>query len=436
MTALNRLDKLQAEHVRLKSLLLRLFSEREQFRRKDMEGELKEKKTRVGLVLEAGAALGAYEVGVVKALYTHYPSFQSNLCVVSGASSGAFNATVLVGAKGNPVDALEQLWRERLAVNLPFVPEVLSPLFLPLTGIPGMGYIRPSILNPFMALMAPSMFDNKPLRQTLADLADEGLINRSRIHLIVTASDVETGRLSRFENHIPHEPFTFEMTMASGSIAPLFPITTVTEQITHKEGRYWDGFFLATLPLREVINSLEQCDGGDPNEERVVIAVKVNPTRSRVPRHMLEIMNRFVQFMCTSKLNLDQELFEKMNDRVDLVDLIKEMPSVDEAIKQEISQRFREDPARARRVQEAYDNLKGHRKIHLIVIETTRQESFTGLGNWSRSAIEDRIEYGYEDAYKILKEEKIIQDVKEHEIPASAAEETRAEEEKPLLITR
>ena len=396
-----------------------------------MEEKHREKKTRVGLVLEAGAALGAYEVGVVKALYTHYPHFQSNLRVVAGASTGALNATVLVGAKGNPVDTLEQLWRERLAVNTPLVPEDLYPLFMPLTGVPGMGYIRPDFLNPFMALMAPSMFDNKPLRQTLADLADEGRINSSPIHLIVTASDVETGQLSRFENHIPHEPFTFEMAVASGSIAPLFPTTAVTEQITHKEGRYWDGFFLATLPLREAINFLEQCDGGDPNVERVVIAVKVNPTRSRVPRNMLEIMTRFVEFIAASKLNLDQELFEKMDARVDLLQKIKPF----------IPEELRQHPA--------YKELMGHRKIHLIVIETTRQESFTGLGNWSRSAIEDRIEYGYEDAYKALKEdkareeekiiqekEKIIQDVKKYEIPAPAAQETRAEEEKPVLPTR
>lgn len=378
-----------------------------------MEEKLKEKKTRVGLVLEAGAALGAYEVGVIDALYKHYPHFQSNLQVVSGASSGAFNATVLVGAKGDPVDALKQLWRERLAVNIPFVPEDLYPLFMPLTGISGMGYIRPDFLTPFTALMAPSMFDNKPLRQTLADLADEGRINLSPIHLIVTASDVETGRLSRFENHIRDEPFTFEMTVASGSIAPLFPMTTVTEQITRKEGRYWDGFFLATLPLREVINFLEQCDAGDPNVERVVFAVKVNPTRSRVPRNMLEIMTRFVQFIGASKLNLDQELFDKTNTRVDLLQKINDFIPEDSELRQH----------------PAYKGLMEHRKIHLIVIETTRQESFTGLGNWSRSAIEDRIEYGYEDAYKALKEDKAREGERE-------AEETRAEEEKPVLTTR
>ena len=64
MTGPNRSGKLQAEYVWLKSLLLRLLSQCEQFRRKDME-----KKQRVGVALEAGGALGAYEVGAVKALY-------------------------------------------------------------------------------------------------------------------------------------------------------------------------------------------------------------------------------------------------------------------------------------------------------------------------------------------------------------------------------
>jgi len=381
-----------------------LFSQHEQYKRKDMK-----KKQIIGLAVQAGGALGAYEVGVIKALYKHYPNFQSNLRVVAGASSGALNAAVLVGARRDPVQTLEQLWLEHLAImNIPLVPESLQPLLISLTGVPGMAYIRPSFLmNP---LMAPSIADPTPMRQTLIDLADEDRIEHSPIHLIVTATDVETGQLTRFENHIPNEPFTFEMVAASGSIAPVFPMTSVTEQITGKEGRYWDGGFVASLPLSPVINFLERCEGGDPDVERVAIAVEVNPRRSRVPRNMLEIVNRFSQLITASKLKLDQKMFDKMDSHIELFHLL------DQHLTDEDRKKILRDP----KLSKAYEDLKSHRKIHCIVIEMTRPESLTGPSNFSKSAIEDRIECGYEDAYKKLVDEGIITDVREYAIPASA----------------
>ncbi len=363
----------------------------------------------IGLAVEAGGALGAYEVGAIKALYKHYPNFQSNLRVVAGASSGALNAAVLVGAKRDPVQTLEELWRERLAMmNIPLVPESLQPLLISLTGVPGMAYIRPSFLvNP---LMAPSIANPSPMLQTLKDIADEDRIEHSPIHLIVTATDVETGQLTRFENHISNEPFTFEMVAASGSIAPVFPMTSVTEQITGKEGQYWDGGFVASLPLSPVINFLERCEGGDPNVERVAIAVEVNPRRSRLPRNMLEIMNRFSQLITASKLKLDRKMFDKMDGHVELFHLL------DQHLTDEDREKILRDP----KLKKAYEEMKSHRKIHCIVIEMTRPESVTGPGNWSKSAIEDRIECGYEDTYTKLVEEGIIPDVREYAIPASA----------------
>jgi len=366
------------------------------------------KKHIIGLVLQVGASLGAYEVGAIKALYQHYPNFESNLRVVAGASSGALNAAVLVGARGDPVHTLEQLWLERLAVNLPLVPECFQPLLISFTGIPGMAHIHPSFLvNP---LMAPSIADPTPMRQTLMDLADEDRIEHSPIHLIVTATDVETGQLTQFENHIPNAPFTFEMVLASGSLAPMFPMTRVTEQITGKEGRYWDEGFIASLPLSPVINFLECCEADDPDVERVVIAVEVNPRRSSVPRNMLEIMNRFSQLITPSKLKLDQKLFEKMDSQIDLFQLL------DQCLTDEVREQILSDP----KLKKAYEDLKSHRKIHCIVIEMSRPESLTGQSNFSKSAIEDRIERGYEDTYQKLVDEGIIMHGREPAIPASA----------------
>lgn len=163
--------------------------------------------------------------------------------------------------------------------------------------------------------------------------------------------------------------------------------------------------FLASLPLSPVINFLEHCDGGDPNVERVAIAVRVNPQRSRIPRNMLEIMNRFWQLLTFSKLELDHKMFEKMDARIELFQLL------DQRLTEEDRRKILGD----KRLSQAYKELKSHRKIRCIVIETTRPESLTGPSNFSKSAIEDRIECGYEDTYNTLVEEGIIKNVSEDE---------------------
>lgn len=61
---------------------------------------------RRALVLQGGGALGAYAYGVIKALYQQ-PDF--SLDVVTGVSIGAINAAVLIGAKDDPIKALDEL---------------------------------------------------------------------------------------------------------------------------------------------------------------------------------------------------------------------------------------------------------------------------------------------------------------------------------------
>jgi len=55
---------------------------------------------RTAIVLQGGGALGAFEYGVLKALYEARRGFKP--AAVTGVSIGAINAAVLVGAKDNP----------------------------------------------------------------------------------------------------------------------------------------------------------------------------------------------------------------------------------------------------------------------------------------------------------------------------------------------
>jgi predicted acylesterase/phospholipase RssA len=86
---------------------------------------------RTALVLQGGGALGAYEYGVLKALYETRPHFTP--AVVTGISIGAINAAVLVGAKDDPLRMLDDVWRQRFTALRSFSPSVkaLSEYLLP-----------------------------------------------------------------------------------------------------------------------------------------------------------------------------------------------------------------------------------------------------------------------------------------------------------------
>src|SRR4051794_41610589 len=62
------------------------------------------------IVLQGGGALGAYEYGVLRALYEERPGFTP--VAVAGISIGAITAAVLGGARTDPMSALDRLWRE------------------------------------------------------------------------------------------------------------------------------------------------------------------------------------------------------------------------------------------------------------------------------------------------------------------------------------
>src|SRR5215470_8375605 len=107
------------------------------------------KTKRRALVLQGGGALGAYAYGVIKALYEQ-PDF--SLDIITGVSIGAINAAVLVGAKDDPIRALDELWRKRLAIKKwSFAPPAFK-IYSALLINPAMYCLRPSyVYAPLLA---------------------------------------------------------------------------------------------------------------------------------------------------------------------------------------------------------------------------------------------------------------------------------------------
>jgi NTE family protein len=100
------------------------------------------------IVLQGGGALGAYEYGVLKALYESRPGFRP--VAVAGISIGAITAAVLGGAAGDPIHALDTLWRRKLTVESPVpAPWLPAPIDQALAsfGNPGMYQLQAGLFT-------------------------------------------------------------------------------------------------------------------------------------------------------------------------------------------------------------------------------------------------------------------------------------------------
>ena len=300
-----------------------------------------EKPLRTAIVLQGGGSLGAYECGVLKALYdARGAHFQP--AVITGISIGAINAALLAGAS---IQELLDTWRTRFTllesppcspfaafspVFGPFIPpafqqffaavgQMLQPLqclaqpvfeqLLPpvvqqnlsLLGNGGMYRPRAEYLaaGPAAALFTDSLYDTTPLRETLTEKVKIDRLN-GESYVVVTAVNVATGQVAQFGNTKifedqgnDHEdnPFanqnglSIDHIVASGSLPPSFPVTKVDGS------SYWDGGLYINTPLSIAINCLEKCDQGSPEVQREVIVVELFPMAGDVPTNLRSVVS-------------------------------------------------------------------------------------------------------------------------------------------------
>jgi NTE family protein len=327
------------------------------------------------IVLQGGGALGAYEFGVLRALYEQRPGFRP--VAVTGVSIGAITAAVLGGAKTDPITALDALWRHKLTVTAPTGPIGLPAVVdrsLALLGNPGMYELRAGLFT--LPWLQNSFYDTAPLRATLAELIDPEKLNDPDPRVVVGATNVGTGEMAFFDRERPGG-LTFEHVAASGSLPPSFPATVIDEQ------SYWDGGLFSNTPLSPAIDALEAAAGGDREVERELIVVELFPMQAAVPQTLQEVLQRMVQLQYTSRLTLNARFFDKISDVVDLVS------RVDAALP--AGSDIRDDPT--------YRRVRAYRKInHLNVVTSSLPDELSNPSDFSRASIEARIRAGYADA--------------------------------------
>jgi NTE family protein len=321
------------------------------------------KHVEVGLVLQGGGALGAYEWGAIEALFAQMDEVAKNgtaisLKVVTGVSIGAINGACIVGAK-NRKDGLRRLgdlWND-LKFETPFTGRVdlfpfgtsISPARdFSLFGLPGFYSPRMDIWN---AARWTSLYDTRPLETTLQKHVCFQEIDRSETTFVVTAVDVERGTLRRFRNKPVSreqeakktEEHRFKETndvvafkpchiLASGSLAPQFPWTEIDRCL------YWDGGIIDNTPLGDAMEAFSE----DDKVYRLLVVMNLYPLTARKPRNLLDVADRVHELSYGNRLRQDRASAKRINDLVRTINQLHKVAKARKALSVDLESRVNE----------------------------------------------------------------------------------------------
>ncbi len=259
----------------------------------------------IGLVLQGGGALGAYQAGVYQAL--HEANFEPDW--IAGVSIGSINAAIIAGNKPeNRLEKLEKFWLDITARD-PFTlwPEGDNPRKLRniLSALNGMvfgqpGFFQPATLNAWLtprgARGATALYDSSPLHKTLENLVDFDLINQCTPRFAVGAVDVATANFLYFDN--TETEIGPEHIMASGALPPAMPMVRIGKHY------YWDGGLVSNTPLQHL---LDHCG----NQNLLVFQVDLFSASGDVPRDMPEVLSRQKDIQYSSRTRTTTDHFLK-----------------------------------------------------------------------------------------------------------------------------
>lgn len=273
----------------------------------------------IGVVLQGGGALGAYEYGAMIALLElidkiDVPGRTVRLVAVTGVSIGAINAACVVGAKDR-ADArkrLDALWSD-LSLDVPDYWWTAISRNLALLGVPGFYSPRRDVWNLFNWT---NFYDTDPMLGTLAKHVDFVSLNASQTSFVVTAVDVASGELIRFRNHARGNEPKVEIgprhVMASGSLPPAFPAIPI------KDGHFWDGGVIDNTPLGDAIEAFSGSDAVD----RFLVVMNLFRKQRAAPTNMIEVNDRLSELRYGNRLRQDRANANTINKLVQTVEAL------------------------------------------------------------------------------------------------------------------
>jgi predicted acylesterase/phospholipase RssA len=327
----------------------------------------------IGLVLQGGGALGAFEWGVIERLLEKgiVPD------VVSGVSIGAINAAVLAGSKDpDPRVELRALWKD---LTTPTWPAPLDGANAELSafGNPGMYTQRADYWD---LPRWKNLYDTKPLYGTLGTHVDFTRLQPEAVRapkgtraprLILTAANLDSGELDSFDSRTMR--LSAEHVVASCSLPPVFPMTQARGP--GGDAWFWDGGVVDNTPLSGVIHALEE--SGDA--KRTLYVVNLFPLREPLPRNIPEVIYRMQTLALSNRMQKDLHRAERSTKIIQMVAELDRLMEQHQELK-------------SLRDHEGYKAVKRRKEIEIIRI-TNRD--VTGPTDFSATAIEHRWSHGY-----------------------------------------
>jgi NTE family protein len=353
----------------------------------------------IGVVLQAGGALGAYEYGAIDALLELMDKIESDgrtvrLVAVTGVSIGAINGACVVGARDR-ADArrrLKSLW-DGLSLEPSRYWWAIANSDFALFGVRGFYVPRRDV---WTFLDWTNFYDTQPMLETLKEHVDFDLLNASATAFVITAVNRSSGELVRFRNR-PHKKqakttIVPSHVLASGSLPPAFPATTI-------DGNdFWDGGIIDNTPLGDAIGAFSDSDDAD----RILIVMNLFRKERAAPKNMIEVNDRLAELRYGNRLRQDRQNAHNVNELLQTIEeLVALVPA--ESIDQELEARV--DDARRFKVLDAITD------IDLADPELLRGAGFSqapgesgAFRDFSTTGIQRRHDIGYRLAQLKLQE--------------------------------
>lgn len=342
---------------------------------------------RVGLVLQGGGALGAYQAGVYATLAEggYEPDW------ISGISIGAINGAIVAG---NPperrVERLRTFW-EMITDGIALRPMVEGDMARGLfnewsafasaaSGVPGFYRLRVPApwLQPWGTPGALSFYDTAPLRATLEQLIDFDLLNSGSIRLSVGAANIRKGNSVYFDTR--DRELGPQHIMASAALPPGFPPVEIDGE------HYWDGGVVSNTPLQYLLDTRLE-------SSMLVFQVDLFSAIGVLPRNLLDVYERHKDILYSSRTRLNTDAAEAEQDlRRAIERLLKKLPK-----------ELGDDPD-VRTIRENCASSATLSVVHLIYREKN-YETQTKDYEFSRVSMEEHWKAGVNDTRRTLRHE-------------------------------
>lgn len=191
------------------------------------------------IALEGGGAMGAYEVGVWKALDEAGVKYKA----VAGTSVGALNGAMM--AMGDLQGAIDAWWNIRLTDIVDVHEDSADNLLRLFAGEADMNDVQ-EILPQVLDIVKNRGLDVSPLRRWVRSIADTAAIKASDVELFVTTLGLSDRKgLTVKVNDLPEEEMC-DMLLAS-AYHPSF-------RLERLGGKYYtDGGFFDSLPIHPLV---------------------------------------------------------------------------------------------------------------------------------------------------------------------------------------